>query len=297
MTEFAAPQWFTDAVAATPEVADIDVRGAKIRVKTWGEEDAPGIVLVHGGAAQSGWWDHIAPLLARHYRVAALDLSGHGDSSRRDVYGLEVWLTEVLATVDFANFLRPPILIGHSMGGWVAMAAATDETRVAGVAVIDTPLKSASPEQVAASEKRAFGPLKVYSTLEEAISRFRTVPDQADSLPYIMDHIARGSLREVEGGWSWKFDPRIFGSAKPTPQLLRAVRPRAAVFRAERGLVTEEVASDMYELFGRSAPVIEIPLAGHHVMLDQPLPLVTGLLTLLADWHHSVAQVGDAAGM
>jgi pimeloyl-ACP methyl ester carboxylesterase len=33
--------------------------------------------------------------------------------------------------------------------------------------------------------------------------------------------------------------------------------------------------------------VVEIPPAGHHVMLDQPLLLVTALRTLLADWEHS----------
>ncbi|MBT5905971.1 MAG: alpha/beta hydrolase, partial [Acidimicrobiaceae bacterium] len=44
----------------------------------------------------------------------------------------------------------------------------------------------------------------------------------------------------------------------------------------------------MYEQLGRVTPVVEIPLAGHHVMLDQPLLLVTALRTLLADWEHSV---------
>ena len=39
---------------------------------------------------------------------------------------------------------------------------------------------------------------------------------------------------------------------------------------------------------GRVAPVIEIPTAGHHVMLDQPIALVTALRTLLSDWDHSV---------
>jgi hypothetical protein len=34
--------------------------------------------------------------------------------------------------------------------------------------------------------------------------------------------------------------------------------------------------------------VIEIPEAWHHMMLDQPLLLVTGLRTLFADWEHSV---------
>jgi hypothetical protein len=39
------------------------------------------------------------------------------------------------------------------------------------------------------------------------------------------------------------------------------------------------------------APVIEIPLAGHHAMLDQPLPLITGLRTLFADWQHSAPRL------
>ena len=46
----------------------------------------------------------------------------------------------------------------------------------------------------------------------------------------------------------------------------------------------------MYEQLGRIAPVVEVPLAHHHVMLDQPIALVTGLRTLLADWEHSVPQ-------
>lgn len=43
----------------------------------------------------------------------------------------------------------------------------------------------------------------------------------------------------------------------------------------------------MYDALGRVAPVIEIPEAGHHAMLDQPLLLLTALRTLLADWDHS----------
>ena len=43
----------------------------------------------------------------------------------------------------------------------------------------------------------------------------------------------------------------------------------------------------MYEALGRVAPVIELPEAGHHAMLDQPLVLLTALRTLFADWEHS----------
>ena len=60
-----------------------------------------------------------------------------------------------------------------------------------------------------------------------------------------------------------------------------------ALFRAAHGLVTPDIGHYMYELLNRNAPVIEVPEAHHHLMLDQPLALVTGLRTLLADWEHS----------
>jgi pimeloyl-ACP methyl ester carboxylesterase len=43
----------------------------------------------------------------------------------------------------------------------------------------------------------------------------------------------------------------------------------------------------MYELLERNAPVVEIPEAHHHVLLDQPLAFVTAMRALLADWEHS----------
>jgi pimeloyl-ACP methyl ester carboxylesterase len=68
---------------------------------------------------------------------------------------------------------------------------------------------------------------------------------------------------------------------------LGRVRCRFALLRSERGLVTPDISASMYEVLGRVAPVIELPEAGHHAMLDQPLVLLTALRTLLADWDHS----------
>jgi hypothetical protein len=44
----------------------------------------------------------------------------------------------------------------------------------------------------------------------------------------------------------------------------------------------------MYDLMGRVSPMVTIPEAHHHLLLDQPLSLVSSLRTLLADWEHSV---------
>jgi pimeloyl-ACP methyl ester carboxylesterase len=286
-----APEWFNQALAAPREDGAVEVDGCSVHYVRWGARDCPGIVLVHGGAAHAHWWDHIAPLLMTECCVVAIDLSGHGDSGRRDRYPTSTWAKEVVEVAEHAGIAGPPVVIGHSMGGWVAITAAAEQgDRLDGIVVLDSPVRRLAPEELAAQEGVAFGPLRIYPTFEAGLAHFRTVPDQPTSLPYVLDHVARTSLRQVDDGWSWKFDPRIFDRPVPTGELLQQVRGRMALFRSQNGLVTPDIGAYMYEQLGRVAPVVEVPLAYHHVMLDQPLPLVTGLRTLLADWEHSVPQ-------
>ncbi len=40
--------------------------------------------------------------------------------------------------------------------------------------------------------------------------------------------------------------------------------------------MSRDIGAYMYEQLGRVAPIVEVPLAWHHIMLDQPIPLVTG---------------------
>ena len=84
----------------------------------------------------------------------------------------------------------------------------------------------------------------------------------------------------------------MFGAFHGNPRAiarpyLSDVHCRLALLRSECGLVTRDIGAYMYDLLGRVNPVIEIPQAGHHLMLDQPLLLITALNTLLADWDHS----------
>ena len=70
------PEWFVTAIGTPAKQAAIDVDGASIAYRTYGDREDRGIVLVHGGAAHARWWDHIAPLLAADHLVVALDLPG-----------------------------------------------------------------------------------------------------------------------------------------------------------------------------------------------------------------------------
>jgi pimeloyl-ACP methyl ester carboxylesterase len=282
------PAWFSAALAAPVTTGTVEVDGAAIAYRAWGPASPASLVLVHGGAAHSRWWDHIAPLISADRRVVALDLSGHGDSGRRDHYSLDCWAHEAMAVVRAAGCTEPPIIVGHSMGGFVALrAAGLFGADLEGIVVIDSPVQDITPEQQAAREARAFGPLRVYPSRDAILARFHPMPDQP-ALPYVLAHVASTSIRAVPAGWSWKFDPAVFGRSRVALTLLRQLDCRVALFFAEHGIVPPKTTELMYDKLGQRAPVIEIPAAGHHVMLDQPVALVTGIRTLLSDWEHSL---------
>ena len=181
-------------------------------------------------------------------------------------------------------------MVGHSLGGYVTMASAANHPeRIAGAIVLDSAVTAPDPE-METSRRSHFANPKVHADMETAMARFRTVPEQDHYEPYVMRHVAAMSLKPVDGGVTWKFDPSVFGGSRRSSAdgLLPRVTCRIALFRAEHGQMTPTIGSYMYEQLGRVAPVIEIPLAGHHMMLDQPLLVVAALRTLLADWEHSV---------
>ncbi|MEZ5178835.1 MAG: alpha/beta hydrolase [Acidimicrobiales bacterium] len=291
-----APPWFRRALHTPFFDEFVEVEGTRIHYLAWGEPGRRGLVFVHGGAAHAHWWTHVAASFSRQYRVAAIDLSGHGDSGHRTDYSLERWSREVMAVAADAGIDGQPVLVGHSMGGFVTIATgALHADDLAGVIVLDSPVAEPAHEIGAAKAGQAFGVPRVYPTAEEGLAHFRTVPPQEHYLPYVMHHVARRSLKEVPGGWSWKFDHNLFsaftgsirGVAMP---YLPKVSCRFALLRAEFGLVTPDIGDSMYEMLGRSAPVVEIPEAGHHGMLDQPLLVTTAVRTLLADWDHSTPR-------
>jgi pimeloyl-ACP methyl ester carboxylesterase len=288
-----APAWFRDALATPVEDLWVEVHGAPVHALAWGEPGRRGLVFVHGGAAHAHWWTHVAARFAATHRVVAIDLSGHGQSGRRPQYRVETWADEVVAVADAAGADGPPIVVGHSMGGFVTIAtAALRGDSLAGVIVCDSPGTEPDPEVSSYRLRQAFGHARTYATVDDALARFRTVPPQDHYLDYVMDHVGRRSLKQVEGGRQWKFDRRVFeqfassmrGIALP---YLPRVRCRFALLRSECGLVTRDIGASMFEALGRVAPVIELPEAGHHAMLDEPLVLLTALRTLLADWEHS----------
>ena len=111
-----------------------------IHCQQWSENGQP-ILLIHGITSSCTTWGRIAPKLAQKYQVFALDLRGHGLSSK-PARGYD-WIKDY--SKDVAEFIRlyisePPILIGHSLGAAVTAAvAAQAEKQIRAIVLEDPP--------------------------------------------------------------------------------------------------------------------------------------------------------------
>jgi pimeloyl-ACP methyl ester carboxylesterase len=297
-----APTWFEQAVAQIPESKFVTVDGAKIHYLRWGDKSRPGLLLVHGNAAHAYWWSFVAPFLAREYNVAAMDLSGMGDSDWRASYSMDIFVQEQLAVCEDAGMFgvgEPPIIVAHSFGGFVTiLTGALYGDRLAGTVIVDSPVNP--PGRPGGPPRRIFRPHNVYPVLADALARFRLMPPQTCDNLFLVDWVARHSLKPVEGGFSWKFDPGIWQdfSIGDAAARLRATKCRIAIFRGENSvLMPPEIGEYVFNLLGRAAPMVEIPQAQHHVMLDQPLAFVAALRALFADWDHTTPRQRIATGV
>ncbi|MFG1945843.1 alpha/beta fold hydrolase [Nonomuraea sp. NPDC048826] len=280
------PSWFRDALARPADTGEITVGGVPIRYRAWGPAGRPGVVFVHGGAAHGRWWDHLAPLYADGHRVVAPDLAGHGDSGHARRYSHDSWAEQVLAAADDAGVAGPPVLVGHSMGGLVCLRAALSYgPRLGGVVCVDSILREEddTPEHVH-RRQRALRRPRLYPSREEAVARFHPIPEVGRAHRFIVEHLAETSVRAVEGGWTWKFDPLLFGQASLTMAELAPPGCPVALLRAEDGLPPPGMTETMRRRLNASLPVVEIAGSGHHVMLDQPLTLVAALDGVFAAW-------------
>ena len=193
----------------------MDAGGTRISYRVWGDPALPGLVLLHGGAAHSGWWDHIGPQLTSH-RVVAPDLTGHGDSDWRSSYDLITWAHEVLAVIE-AEGLDKPVVVGHSMGGWVsATIGGMYGDQITAIAILDSPLNDQPPEEERLQERRQ--PTKVYASVEQAIARFKTIPPQDVVLPYVKDHIGPAVAAAGRGRLDLEVRPAAVRAPHPAPR-------------------------------------------------------------------------------
>jgi pimeloyl-ACP methyl ester carboxylesterase len=280
----AAPGWFTRAIAAPAESRFARVDGTAIHYLSWNaaDEGKPALLFAHGFRAHARWWSFIAPFFLSRFRIVSIDFAGMGDSGSRPEYTPIGFVHDIVGVLDHAGF-EQATLIGHSFGGGrVARAAAEFPERVTRAVIIDTHMRLGDEKR--STRPFEIGPRRLYPTFEAARARFRLVPPENRTAPYILDYVARHSLKQVEGGWTWKFDERLIpkhDDAKARDILGRIEAPVTFIYGDASAIVSRRHAHDIVCHIRDAHGPIAIPESHHHVLLDQPLSLVAALRAAL----------------
>jgi pimeloyl-ACP methyl ester carboxylesterase len=203
-------------MTAPPEPTDFyyDSHGLRLHVTDWGNNDAPPLILLHGGRDHSRSWDLIARALQPHFHVIAPDLRGHGDSewAKGSSYSLSDHVYDLTPLVGPG---RETILVGHSFGGMISLACAgTFPDRVSRLAILDGAFLPGPPVPIDVQMAKWIGQLDGIS--RSKIRRFRDVAEAAERMAAHNKrlsaeqalHLARHAVRpNADGSLSWKYDP------------------------------------------------------------------------------------------
>jgi len=294
-----SPDWFRRAFLVPRSEGWVDCAGAPIHYFSWGDPSSPGVVLTHGFMAHARCWAFIAPLLAQNFHLVAFDLSGMGDSGWRETYTVADRVEEAKGVANHLGMTeegKKPFLVCHSYGGSVGLnAVEKDIDSWAGLIVCDMTMLAPGEASDFEShrkkrQERGVQPHRVSENLEAAKKRFRLAPEQPCENRYLMDYMAFHSLKEVNEGWVWKFDPRILGPDEERgPDWWQSLSdrfsgmqiPRAVIFGEHSNMFSSRVAEHIKNKSSGNIPMIQINDAHHHIMLDQPLAFAVAIDALL----------------
>lgn len=176
------------------------------------------VILVHGWSCDSTYWSEQLPALRQHFDVITIDLAGHGKTpATRDDFSMASFGRDVAEVVARLPANQPIVLVGHSMGGPVAVEAAVLlGERVRGVIGVDTfasiglpkPSQAENAARLAAFERdfrgttRAFVSQSFFRADADPILRERIANDMASADPKV-------ALAAIQGLNDWDGTQRL----------------------------------------------------------------------------------------
>jgi len=269
----AAPAQPAPRAEGTPQIAD-SADGVHIEYQVYGHGE-PAVVLVHGWSNNANYWNAQLDDLKAHYTVVTLNLAGHGASDRNRVdWSMANYASDVAAVAhEIPN--RKIVLVGHAMGGVVALEAARMiGGRVIGIIAVDSLKSIGLPPMSKAQFEELVQPFRTdfIGHMHEFVGAYLFTKDAdpvfvrkvADDMAHAAPQVAVPSLEAV---YHYDF------AALPDIHV-----PIIAI-NSDLHMPTDEARIRKYAPTFRS---IVVPGAGHFLMMESPARFNPILLQAIA---------------
>jgi pimeloyl-ACP methyl ester carboxylesterase len=272
-------------------------------IRTYYQERGRGplLVLLHGGAAHSGWYRWMIPRLAQRYRVVAPDLRGLGRSEHAERYTWDAYAEDVEALVEQLVGDEPYYLAGHCSGGYIGMLMSARGVRPPAALVGIEVRPKMPPEEDADMRARASRPPGRYRNLE-AMERVWRIYAQGHGLPIERGvQLGREATRqEPDGSWVALADPRTLAQEPfETYELAARVACPTLLLRGEQSHMLSRIQFLLVAGELRFGTFEEMPGVGHNLMVEDPdatSALIERFLEPLVARDTPPAAMGSPAG-
>ena len=267
----------------------------------WGDPAGVPVLLAHATGFHARCWDAACRLLERGTRAIAVDMRGHGDSTKEGPFGWEQFGTDLAAFTEALD-LRGAIGVGHSMGGHsVIQAAARHPQRFAKLLLVDPVVFSpaqcaswsagfASAEQHPVARRR-----NAWRSPEEMFERFAHRDPFRLWRPEVLMDYCRHGLRAVEDGFVLACPPLVEASiymgsgSQDLGEVIVALPHPVVVLRARLGKrqpgVLDFTASPTWPELAAAFPDgrdVYLPELTHFIPMQRPDLVAAHIRELLA---------------
>ncbi len=241
-----------------------------LHYKTLGHSSQPCLIIIHGLFGSLDNWQSIAKKWSENYWVVSIDVRNHGKSFHSDIMSFEAMAQDILNLCNEIN-VEKCHLIGHSMGGKIAMEFASRyPERLASVIFVDIAPYSYSPHHSDVFDMIKALNLKHYTTRNEIEEEVRKYLKNDVVVQFMMKNIRRN---EPELFFEWKFNAKVLD--RDYLPLIQYIPPKGYVGSTlfiggeQSTYISKETAANIFDLYP-GAELDYVSNAGHWVQADNP---------------------------
>ncbi len=275
----------------TAQQGSWEVNGLHIEGLCWGDNGLPPLLALHGWLDNAASFAVLAPLM-KDYHIVALDLTGHGKSSRRSAdASYQIWddLPEILGVINQLGWDHFE-LMGHSRGAMISsILASVIPDRVNHLVLLDAAAPHAIAETEFSSQLAKFLKDKprglrrvgrLYPTMDDALAA-RTKGGLSTDAAKLL---AQRSLQRREKGYVWISDPRLYGASAvkvtvgQNQAILENLSMPTLLLQAENGLAHALDIRTQAEQYIANL-CAEIVPGGHHFHMEETVDNVAGRIS------------------
>ena len=238
----------------------VNVNGVQLAYERRGQGTP--LVLLHGFPLDHHLWDEVVPFMEDTFDVILPDLRGFGESTTVDsAYDMDDYASDIAGLLD-ALGIRQAAVVGHSMGGYVALAfARLYPDRVRGLGLVSSQVLADPPERKEGRYKSAADVAEngIGSVVETMVPKFTT--DER------LQSVARASMEEQQPAAYIGALKAMAERADSTPLLSSFQFPVVLIHGDADSLIPIDRAREVKAALPQ-AHLVEISSAGHIPMLE-----------------------------